>query len=80
MGGTCSGNGKMRNEYKTLVGKHEGNRALEDTGAYGRIILKLNLKKNDAGTNWIQLPKIRLMAGSSEKGNVPPEYIKFGIT
>jgi hypothetical protein len=63
MGGTCSGNGKMRNEYKTLVGKHEENRALEDTGAHGRIILKRNLKKNDAGTNWIHLPKDKVNGG-----------------
>ena len=40
--GICKGE---ENAYRVLVGKHEGQKELEDVGSDGRIILKLILQK-----------------------------------
>jgi len=52
--GICTGNVlfhiKKRNTQRTLVGKSEGKRPLEDIGVNGRITLKCMLKKEDTRT------------------------------
>ena len=37
--------GERRDEYRVLVGKHEGKNHLEDPGMYGKIILKWIFRK-----------------------------------
>jgi hypothetical protein len=36
---------REKDEYRVLVGKHEGQKELEDAGSNGKMILKLILQK-----------------------------------
>jgi hypothetical protein len=45
MGWACSTNGEMRNTYRILVGKPEGNK--EDQDVVGWIIVKWILERED---------------------------------
>jgi hypothetical protein len=54
--------GTSKGPYKVLVGKPEGKRPLGRPRRNGRIILKLNFKKQDART-WIGLIWLIMRAG-----------------
>jgi len=51
--------GKRRVAYRILVGKPAGRDHLEDSGIYGRIILRWIFKKWIKGMDWIDLTQGR---------------------
>jgi hypothetical protein len=50
----------MRNIYRILIGKLEGNRPLGDLGVNGRVIIKMDFKEIGYEVeDWIHLPQNR---------------------